>query len=251
MKPWILVAGGIAVYLSGLIAFAPATLIDAHLQRISAGSLHLAEARGTLWSGAGQLELRNGGGRAEVARGIAWRIAPWSLARGRIVYTLALDQAGREFPVTIALSGINLANADISLPAKVLSLSIPQLAPLGLTGELLLHIASFSFGHEQVTGNATVKWRNAGSLLTSVSPLGEYELRFHGEGTVMHGLLSTVQGPLRLDGAGSWEHREGMKLRVIAHVPPPYQQQLAPLLHLIAVERDAGAFEFQFKHADP
>lgn len=247
MKSWILVAGGISVYLSGLIAFAPATLIDVHLQHISAGSLHLAEARGTLWSGTGQMEIRNRGGRTEVAKGIAWRMVPLSLARGRLVYKLALEQAGQDFPVTLSLSDINLANADIRLPAKVLGLSIPRLAPLGLTGELLLHIVSFSFGHEQMSGNATVKWRNAGSLLTSVSPLGEYELSFHDEGAVIHGLLSTVQGPLRLDGAGSWGNREGIKLLVTAHVPPQHQQQLAPLLRLIAVERDSGKFEFQFK----
>jgi hypothetical protein len=33
----------------------------------------------------------------------------------------------------------------------------------------------------------------------------------------------------------------------MARVPPQHHQQLAPLLHLIVVERGDGSFELQFK----
>ncbi len=55
---WKLLAVGLAAYLLGLLVYAPATLVDAVLGRVSDGRLRLAEASGTLWSGAGLIEIR-------------------------------------------------------------------------------------------------------------------------------------------------------------------------------------------------
>ncbi|MDO8263578.1 MAG: hypothetical protein Q7T21_10165 [Gallionella sp.] len=46
-----------------------AMLIDAGLQPISHGKLRLVEAHGTLWSGTGQLDIRDTGGRTGIGRG--------------------------------------------------------------------------------------------------------------------------------------------------------------------------------------
>lgn len=254
MKFWGLLEGkvgvcavGLGAYALALIATAPATLADAGLQGASDGRLRLAEARGTLWSGSGQIEIRDAGGRTGIAKSVAWRMAPESLLRGHLVCEVGLEQAARRFPVTIALSRIELANADISLPAAVLGLGVPKLAPLGLTGEVLIHVAGLSIARDGVKGNATLQWRAAGSALTPVSPLGDYELRFEGEGTTVHAFLRTLEGPLRLEGKGSWTQGGSPAFLAMAHVPPQHQQQLAPLLQLIAVERGAGSFELQLK----
>jgi type II secretion system (T2SS) protein F len=45
----------------------------ARLERASDGRLRLAEAQGSLWSGAGWIEIRDADGRAGVARRLAWR----------------------------------------------------------------------------------------------------------------------------------------------------------------------------------
>ena len=76
MKRWSLLAIGLGAYALALIATAPATLMDAGLQRASDGRLRLAEAQGTLWSGTGQIEIRDTGGRTGVAKNFAWRVAP-------------------------------------------------------------------------------------------------------------------------------------------------------------------------------
>lgn len=247
MKRWHLAAIGLAAYALGVIANAPATLIDTGLQRISHGKLRLVEAQGTLWSGSGQIEMRNSGGRTGVARSFAWRMLPESLLRGHLVCEVRMEQATKPFPVTISLSRIELANADISLPATVLGLSVPKLAPLGLTGELLLHVASLSIERKQMLGNATLQWRDAGSVFTSISPLGDYELSLDAEGASKHIVLRTLQGPLQLDGKGSWANGDNSDFLVIARVSPQHQQQLDPLLRLIAVERETGSFELQLK----
>ena len=254
MTRWSLLEGrigrysvGIGVYMLALVATAPATLVDAGLQRASYDRLRLAEARGTVWSGSGQIVIRDRGGRTGVARNVAWRVLPQSLLRGNLVCDVELEQATRRFPVTISLSRIELTNADISLPAAALGLGVPELALLELTGEVLLQVSSLSIGRNATRGNATLQWRAAGSALSSVSPLGDYELRLEGEGPAVRVTLHTRQGPIQLDGKGSWTHGGRPAFLATARVPPQHQLQLAPLLRLIAVERGDGSFELQLK----
>jgi general secretion pathway protein N len=245
MKRRHLIAIGLLVYAVATIATAPATLVDAGLQRASHGRLRLAEAQGTLWSGSGQIEFRDPGGRTGVAKSLAWRFLPESLLRGRLVCEVGLDQPARRFPVTISLSRIEIANAEINLPAAVLGLGVPKLAPLGLTGDVLLRVASLSIERKEMQGNATLQWRDAGSVLTPISPLGDYELRLDGEGATVHAYLRTIQGPLRLEGKGSWATGDHPVFLATARVPAQQRQQLGPLLRLIAVERGEGSFELQ------
>ena len=245
MKRWSLAAIGVCAYALALIATAPATLVDAALNRASNGTLRLADARGTLWSGSGQIEIRDAGGRTGAAKNIAWRIPPESLLRGNLVCDIGLEQAARRFPVTLSLSRIELANADLTLPAAVLGLGMPRLAPLGLTGDVVIHVANLSIARDTIVGNATLQWRTAGSALSPVSPLGDYEIRFDGEGAMVRAVLRTLEGPLQLDGNGTWSRGYRPAFLAMARVPAQHQQQLAPLLRLIAVERGAGNFELQ------
>ena len=99
MSRWRLIGLGLAAYALALIAAAPATLIDARLEQATAGGLRLAEASGTLWSGAGQIEVLDANRRSGIAKSIAWRIRPAYLLRGKLLYEVALDQAVRPFPV--------------------------------------------------------------------------------------------------------------------------------------------------------
>ena len=236
-----------AALIAALILFAPATLIDARLERASDGRLRLAEAQGSLWSGAGWIEIRDAGGGAGVARRLAWRVQPESLLRARLVAEVELDQAAKPFPVTLSLSRIEIADARITLPAAALGLGVPRLAPLRLTGEVLANISQLSVERGRIDGDATLQWRAAGSALTPISPLGDYEVRFKSVGPAVHAALSTLEGPLQLEGKGSWSNGAAPSFLATARVPAQHQEQLAPLLRLIAVERGAGTFELQLK----
>jgi general secretion pathway protein N len=247
MKHWILVAIGLVVYALTVMTTAPATLIDAGLQRISHGKMHLVETQGTLWSGSGQIEIRDSGRRTGVAKNVVWHILPETLLRGHLVCEVLPELATKPFSVTISLSRIELANVDLSLPATAMEFGEPRLESLGLTGEILLHITNLSIDHKQVQGNATLQWRDAGSVLTPISPLGDYELNLDGETDMVHVMLRTIHGPLQLEGKGFWANGDHPDFMAIAHVPPQHQQQLGPLLRLIAVERSAGNFELHLK----
>jgi general secretion pathway protein N len=226
-----------------LIALAPATLIDARLERASEGRVRLAEARGSLWSGAGWIEIRDADGRAAVAKRLAWRVLPQSLLRGHLVAEVELDPPAKAFAVTISLSRIEIADAAIHLPAAALGVGMPKLAPFRLTGDVLVNIPHLSVQRGRMDGNATLQWRAAGSALTPVSPLGDYEVQFKAVGPGVHAALRTLQGPLQLDGKGSWANGGQSSFFATAQVAAQHQEQLAPLLRLIAREHDAGRFE--------
>ncbi len=247
MRRWTLFVIALGAYAFGLILTAPATLVDSGLRRASEGRLRLAEAQGTLWAGTGQLEILDTGRRFGVARALAWRILPASLLRGHVTLELGigLDAAGKRFPVTGSWSQIEIADADINLPAAVLGLALPKLAPLGLTGEVLLHVTRLAITRTGVQGNATLQWRSAGSTLTPIAPLGDYELRIDTEGSRVRASLRTLQGPIQLDGNGAWANGGRPAFAATARVPVEHRQQLAPLLRLIAVERSDGNFELQ------
>jgi general secretion pathway protein N len=240
---WQLIGLVIGAYALGLVATAPASLIDSGLEQAAEGRLRLTDTRGTLWSGTGQLEMRDRMQRTAVARSIAWRVLPLYFLRGQLRGEVVLDQAAKPFPVTISLSQIELADADINLPASALGVIEPKLAPLGLTGDVLLHVARLALGRKAIEGNATLQWRGAGSAFTRVSPLGDYELRFDAEGTTVRASLRTLQGPLQLDGKGSWTSGGNPAFLGTARIAPEQRQQLAPLMRMIAVERGEGNFE--------
>jgi general secretion pathway protein N len=230
-------------YTLALGVMAPATLIDAALLSAGDGKLRLGEAHGTLWSGAGQLEIFDTGRRGGIAKHIAWRMQPVSLLRGHLVYEVELDRAAKWFPVTLSLSRVEIADADIKLPAGVLGLAVPRLAPLGLAGNVQIHVANLSVARDRVDGHATLQWRAAGSALTPVAPLGEYEMDFNAVGSGVHAVLRTLKGPLQIDGKGEWSQGTAPSFFASASVPAPLQEQLTPFLHMIAIEKGAGSFE--------
>ena len=232
-----------AAFVAASIVLAPATLIDSRLASASDGRLRLASAEGTLWSGAGWIEVRHADGRAGVARRIVWRVLPESLLRARLAAEVQMDQAAKPFHLTMSFSRIEITQAGITVPAAALGLGVPRLAPLRLTGEVRVAIPQLSLERGRMDGEVTLQWHAAGSALTPISPLGEYELRLKAAGAAVHATLRTLEGPLQLDGEGDWSGRGPPRFLATASVPEAQQEQLAPLLRLIAVERGAGSFE--------
>ncbi len=204
MKRCQLVAAGTIAYVLMLVATVPATVVDATLGRVSEGRLRIAEARGTIWSGAGRIQLFDASRQTGIAKIIAWHLVPGSLLRGRLACEMELDASGRRFTVTLSPARIEVTDADFSVPAAVLGIAEQKLAPFGLGGELVVQIADLMIGRRDIQANATVTWHRANSTHTKVSPLGEYELRFEHSGTARTANLRTLDGPLQLDGTGSW-----------------------------------------------
>ena len=242
-----LFAAGTAAYLLILVVTAPATLVDGVLRRASEGRLHLAEAHGTAWSGAGRVEVLDASRQAGIAKNISWSFSPASLLRGSIACEIEMEPATKRFVVSLSPSHIELTDVDISVPAAGLGIVLPKLVPYGLGGELRAHIVDLVIAGGAVRANATVEWRDANSIHSPVSPLGNYELRFVNSGTAMTAVLRTIDGALQLDGSGTWGNGSTPVFKATARVAPPQQGQLEPFLRMIAVERGAGNYELQLQ----
>ena len=174
-------------------------------------------------------------------------MSPLSLLRGHLVCEMSLESGARPFAVTISPARIELADADVRVPAAIVGLAVAKLAPLGLGGELLVHVTDLAFAQSGVQGNATVLWRGASSVHIPATALGDYELRYATSGNTATAALRTLEGPLQLDGAGSWAIGASPAFGVAARVAPPQRAQLEPLLRMVAVERSPGNFELHYK----
>lgn len=242
---WRLAALGLLAYAIALLAGAPAGLLDAGMNSASKGGLRLTEAQGGLWSGAGRLEIRSSGGRTLAAQGLRWRLLPIRLLRAELAFELQLEHSPRALVMALGSQGVEIFDADVNLPAAAFAAAEPKLAPLQLTGELSLRSAQLSIASGGWTGSATLQWRNAGSALTTVYPLGDYELRFVGEGRAGQFSLLTLKGPLSLEGKGSLPPGQKAALALNARIDPASRAALEPLMRLIAVERSDGSFELR------
>ena len=238
-------AAGLCAYAAFLLALAPATLLDAGVQRATEGRVRLAEAQGTFWFGAGQIEIRDAAGRRGVGRPLSWQFQPQSLLRGSLGFEIDIAGAGKSFPLSLFLSRLEISNVQIALPAAALGVAVPRLALIGPTGDLFFRTSNFSFARGAVSGNAIVEWRSAGSDLTPVSPLGDYELRLVGGSGGVSASLRTLKGPLYLEGKGLRANNGPPTFSATARIDPQLLPQLAPFLRLIAIERGQGVFELQ------
>jgi general secretion pathway protein N len=245
MKRWQWWAAALAIYGALLIALAPATLLDAVLRDASAGRLRLAAARGTLWAGSGQITLIDGARSSGLSQQIGWRFMPVALLRGYLSCELQLDGGRPPLTVMVYADRVELAPAEFSMPAAWLGSAIPKLAPLGLGGELQARVAGLVIRAGSVRGNATLRWRAASSLHAPVSPLGDYELVLADSANAVSARLRTLEGPLQLQGGGTWAHGARPVFAATARIASPQQERLTPFLRMIAVERGAGNFELQ------
>ncbi len=235
----------LGIYLAWLLAFAPATLLDAVANRGTGGRLRLAEAQGTLWSGTGHLEIRDASGLRGIGRNLVWRFQPQALLRGRLGFQFNVADSAKNFAASFSPYSAEIADADFVLPAAALGLAVPRVALIEPTGELLVHLPRLVVADKQISGKVLVRWQSAGSSLTPVSPLGDYELRVESESGGLEASLSTLKGPLHLEGKGSLRGAGPPAFKISAWVDPQWQAQLVPFLRLIAVEREAGMFELQ------
>lgn len=242
-----LLFAGIGLYLLLLLASAPATLIDGAARDASGGRVRVVQAQGTLWSGNGQLEIRDPRGGSVLSRPLTWRLRPLTLFGLRLGYLVSLGADSPPFPLTIFFSRVELADAAISLPASALAAAIPKLQAYGLSGDVHVQIGNLSIASAATRGNATLQWRGASSALAPVSPLGDYQLSLEADGAQVRSTLLTLQGPLQLDGHGEWPSGSKPEFFATAQAQPPSRQQLAPFLRLIAVERSDGSFEWRLQ----
>ncbi len=142
-----------------LLALAPATILQAVVERASAGTLTLLEARGTLWTGTGVLAA--GGQHLP----LSWQVMIPHLLRGVVAVRLGASGAGPapvRGLVTASPRGVAATDAEIRVPAALLVAIARPPAPFNVSGEIAATIPRLERRDAELDGTAALRWRSAG-----------------------------------------------------------------------------------------
>lgn len=240
---WLLfVIAGVFGIVVALVGFAPATLADWGLQKATAGRLGLAETEGTVWKGSGRLVLIDVNSRTEGLRtmpGVAvpgrldWTVSKLPLLLGIVDADMRL--AGMTKPVRLSggLSEMRIAAGQVSLPSVDLGRLGSPWNTIKPAGALALRWEEMVLREGSFNGKANIELSNMASALTPVNPLGSYRINVEGQGDSAKLNIVTINGPLRLDGDGTWTAKRGVQFTAFAVAEEREQARLRTLLGLI------------------
>ncbi len=220
---------------------APARWLAAALDKASAGHLLLTHARGTVWNGNAGVVLASGAGGAEsisLPANMQWTLRPrW----GGFSATLDLPCCTTE-PLGLRASPraggllLTLQDSRSNWPAALLAGLGTPWNTLRLDGILSLSTRTLALQWEgrrlAITGGATLQANDISSRLSTLRPMGSYQLTLEGGEAPSLLLVSREGSSLRLDGSGRWT---GTALRFSgeASAAPGSEAALSNLLNII------------------
>lgn len=229
----------------GLAILAPATWVDHRLQRLSHGALGLAGAEGRLWRGAGTLQAILPSGDVATLAPVRWSIDPWTLATGRLRLDMLSARDGKPLlAATVSPAGVAIGELRLDVPAALLGSLSPTLREAGLSGRISLRASGVRIDRDAVSGSGELIWREAGSTLTPVYPLGNYTITLTGAGRGVDFRIAG-HGALALQGTGKWRPDAPLGLDATATPAPGQAQQLVPLLRMIGKQTASGAYQLE------
>ena len=238
---WRWAALGAALGLALTLAVAaPARWLTSAVAQASGGRVQLLEPAGRVWAGSARLVLAGGADsrdRAALPGRLRWRLAPTLSGLQAQIDLDCCTPQGLLLRASPRWGGVHVQLADGAShwPAAVLAgLGTPfnTIAPEGELGLLTQGLAAtWLAGRLQLAGSATLTARALSSRLSTLRPMGSYQLVLRG-GSDIGVSLSTLEGGLRLSGSGHWV---GTRLRFQgeASAAPGLQGQLANLLNIL------------------
>ena len=201
MRPWVAVVCGIVLVAAALIVEAPASVADWRVAAMTDDRLHIANASGTLWNGAGDLIAAG----SSVRRHIAWQLERWPLLRGELRGTLATDaDTDRVGNFVFGHDKVELEGFELAMPMEALLRAAG--APALITsagGDFDIHIDRFIQDADAFDVALAMQWRNAS--LPGLGPfapvlLGDVHAELSGRGHEVSGPLANTGGEVEIDG---------------------------------------------------
>jgi general secretion pathway protein N len=247
LLPWwgiTLVAGVLALGLS--VSLASASWLDWAALKATDGRVRITESSGTIWNGRGRLvfadpqaeqdsktSLPNLTSGVALPPGLSWRIAAWPLLLGRLQSEVRIE--GVAAPVQIAgrLGSLRGSGGSLELPTVTLDRLGSPWNTVQPRGKLSVRWDPFVVERGSFSGNAEMELSGVSSALSPVKPLGHYKIQVIGQGNQANIQMSTVSGPLMLEGSGQWTGRTGLRFLATAQSSAEENIRLQPLLGLI------------------
>lgn len=164
--------------------------------------LRLEYATGTVWNGTAMLAISDGRQARLMPGRVSWRIKRRALLGGRIVVEIRHAAVDDVIQVSYDRNGLKFEAGSAVLPAGLLSVAGAPFNTISPGGTLLLRWDTLQMAGNGFDGEISMDWRAAQSALSPVSPLGDYRMIARASGGQGDVTLTTLSGPLLLEGTG-------------------------------------------------
>ncbi|CAB3752378.1 type II secretion system protein N [Paraburkholderia humisilvae] len=247
--PWVIVA--VVSCGAVLLVMLPAAWITPQFAKATQGHVNLVEPNGSLWQGSAVLMLAagpDGGGATLLPGRIEWRTSFWPLFTGRVRMQMRQTDAMPDaIQVDVTRRGALMTAGQIAVPASLLAGLGAPFNTLNLQGDVRLAWTDWrSFGREAF-GQLSVRLNDMSSSVSRVKPLGSYRVVIQAEGAAAMVDLSTLKGPLLLNGHGSLGGGS-TSFQGTASATPEALENLAGLLNLLGAPTGQGTVALNFAH---
>lgn len=236
---------------SALLVWAPAQWLASAVSALSGERVQLRAPQGTVWQGSAQWVLTSGpGGQDALAlpQRLQWHLSPqWNAG---LTLSLHMPCCTPE-PLVLQWQPrwgdwqISLHSPHTQWPAQWLSGLGAPWNTMALDGQLVLRSQGLVWRHEKrvltvvetpavygyLGGEAELSLNQLSSGLSTLKPLGSYQLKLQG-GDTPHLSLRTSQGQLLLQGEGSWR-QQGFVFEGEARAQPGHEAALSNLLGVL------------------
>jgi general secretion pathway protein N len=246
--PWILV--GILTIAVTVLAFCPAAWIAVAVEKQTGGRLTLGDVQGTLWQGSGFIGGASGGDvpLAPLLPGrFSWSLSP-SVLLGR-VYAKVENSAALSKPLEVTGSWHQwlVSPSSVMLPAERLAALGAPLNTIQPSGEMTLSWTPLQLTRQgngvDMTGTTRLEMDNVASRLSSIRPLGAYEVTMDWQGRSAQLTLRTKKGPMLLNGTGALADGR-FQFSGTAEAAAGQEERLGTLLNLLGQRRTEGNRNF-------
>jgi general secretion pathway protein N len=240
MRAPAIVALGIAAYVVFLVATVPASFV---IEKLNAPAVsEFSDVRGTLWNGSARALLRLPQGPISVER-LEWKFRPARLIGGRLAFDVHAASTGMQARAELSrgFSGIEARDLLARAEAPALAAFAPLAAGWQPQGIVTIESPGVSWNDRELRGEGRAEWRGAALSLSEVRPLGSYRAEVRGTGGPAKVAITTIEGPLRLSGDGTFTPSGRLTFSGEARGEGAVAQKLDPLLDLLGPRRPDGA----------
>jgi general secretion pathway protein N len=247
--PWLVIAAlSVAAV---MLALLPAAWITPQFARQTHGHVNLVDAEGSLWHGSATLMLAAGSdmSAATLLPGrIEWHTAFWPLFTGRVRMIMRHSEAMPD-PITVDATPRNatVTPGALAVPASLLAGLGAPFNTLDLQGNVLLSWSDWRSFDGKAFGQLTMTLDDVSSRVSLVKPLGSYRVKFQAQGTSSTLDLTTIKGPLMLNGNGTVS-AASTSFRGTASAAPEQHDNLAGLLNLLGRPSGPDTVVLTFVH---
>lgn len=271
-KGWLYATVGVLAAVVTVVVMLPAAWVVPALSKMSGGRAVLVDPEGSLWHGSARLMLSAGSRgsdgsdrgtsatiattattAAELGQGgtlmpyrVSWRTRIAPLFTGRLQVVMQEERALSQPVLIDAQWGQATVYAgNIAVPASLLAGLGAPFNTLDLQGAVQLSWTDWRVLSTGAFGQMVVDIHDASSRVSRLKPLGSYQARFTAAGQVGNLVLTTLGGPLTLNGQGQW-HAGHMDFTGRAQSSQEALPNLSGLLNMLGRREDSRTALLEF-----